>query len=193
MRSSALLVIGLSGALVACASAQDKAACYPVASWAAPVIKCAAASPPPVAIAPPPPEPAKPEPPAEPPPPPPPTAKATAEKIELSETVQFETESAVLVERSKQLLDDVARELADHPEIKKVQIEGHTDSVASPRHNMKLSQDRIASVRAYLLSKGVDAKRLTTKAFGETKPIASNKTEEGRAQNRRVDFRILRK
>jgi OmpA-OmpF porin, OOP family len=193
MRSSALLAIGLSGALAACATAQDKAMCYPVASWAAPVVRCAAPEPPPVAIAPPPPEPAKPEPAPEPEPPPPPTAKASTEKIELSETVQFETESAVLVERSKQLLDDVARELADHPEIKKVQIEGHTDAVASKAHNLKLSQERIASVKAYLLSKGVEARRLSTKAFGETKPLASNKTEEGRAQNRRVEFRILRK
>jgi OOP family OmpA-OmpF porin len=195
MRSSALLVIGVSGVLAACATPQDKAACFPVASWAAPVFRCAGTAtppPPPVAIAPPP-EPAKPEPPPEPEPPPPPKAELKAEKIELSETVQFETESAVLVERSKQLLDDVARELADHPEVKKVQIEGHTDAVASKAHNMKLSQERVASVKAYLLSKGVDARRLTTKAFGETKPIASNKTEEGRAQNRRVDFRVIQR
>lgn len=193
MRSSALLVVGLGAALVACATPQDKAACFPAASWAAPVTRCAA-PPPPVAVAPPPPEPAKPEPPPpEPEQPPPPKAELKEEKIELSETVQFETDSAVLVDRSKQLLDDVARELADHPEVKKVQIEGHTDAVASKRHNLKLSQDRVASVKAYLLSKGVDAKRLTTKAFGETKPIASNKTEEGRAKNRRVDFRVLKK
>ncbi len=126
-----------------------------------------------------------------------PAARAAAhlgtEKIELSETVQFETDSAVLVERSKQLLDDVVREMNEHPEVKRIQIEGHTDSVASHKHNMKLSQERIASVRAYLIGKGIPAKRLTTKAFGETKPIASNKTEEGRAKNRRVDFRILKK
>jgi len=195
MRSNALLAVGLSGALAACATPQDKAMCYPVASWAAPVVRCGTSAPPPVAIAPPPPEPepAKPEPAPEPEPPPPPTAAAKADKIELSETVQFETESAVLVDRSKQLLDDVARELADHPEIKRVQIEGHTDAVASKAHNMKLSQERVASVKAYLLGKGIPAKRLTTKAFGETKPLASNKTEEGRAQNRRVEFRILRK
>jgi OOP family OmpA-OmpF porin len=193
MRSSALLIVGLGAALVACATPQDKATCFPVASWAPPVTRCAAPAPP-VAIAPPPPEPAKPEPPPpEPEQPPPPKAELKEEKIELSETVQFETDSAVLVDRSKQLLDDVARELADHPEVRKVQIEGHTDAVASKRHNLKLSQDRVASVKAYLLSKGVDPKRLTTKAFGETKPIASNKTEEGRAKNRRVDFRVLKK
>jgi len=206
MRSRTLVVIALSGALAAplvgCATADQKAACSPLASWGAPAFRCggssSSSSTPEVAIkAPPPPPPpvAEPEPvkPPEPPPEPPPTASLKAEKIELSETVQFETESAVLLDRSKTLLDEVAREINDHPEVKRVQIEGHTDAVASKKHNLKLSQDRVASVRAYLLSKGVAAKRLTTKAFGETKPLASNKTEEGRAKNRRVDFRILKR
>ena len=61
----------------------------------------------------------------------------------------------------------------------------------SHRHNQKLSLERIASVKTYLVGKGIDAGRLTTKGFGETKPIASNKTKEGRAKNRRVDFRIM--
>src|SRR5262249_42118360 len=105
----------------------------------------------------------------------------------------FETDSAVLLDRSKALLDDVAKVLTDHPEITKVQIEGHTDSKASHRHNQKLSLERVASVKTYLVGKGIDASRLTTKGFGETKPIASNKTEEGRAKNRRVDFRIMKR
>jgi OOP family OmpA-OmpF porin len=203
MRSRTLItvgafgIVGLSTLLAGCATPAAKAACYPISGWATPVFRCAAPSAP-VAVAPPPPppEPAKPEPTPEPeptPPPPPPRAEAKAERIELSETVQFETESAVLLDRSKALLDDVARELADHPEIRKVEIEGHTDSVASNRHNMKLSRERIASVRSYLIGKGVEPKRLTTKAFGETKPIASNKTEEGRAKNRRVEFRIVQR
>jgi OOP family OmpA-OmpF porin len=197
MRSRTLITLAIAGALAAtgCATPQDKAACFPLTTWASPVIRCAATTAPAIAIKePPPPPPAvepTPVPEPTPPPEPPPRAEVKAQMIELSETVQFETESAVLVERSKQLLDEVARELADHPEVKRVQIEGHTDAVASKRHNLKLSQDRVASVKAYLLSKGVEAKRLTTKAFGETKPIASNKTEEGRAKNRRVDFRII--
>jgi outer membrane protein OmpA-like peptidoglycan-associated protein len=204
MRSRAMIVVVMAaaaGGLTACASAQDKQACFVVSSWSAPAIRCSGghAPEPMVAVKPPPPapepEPVKPapEPEPEPPPPPPPKATLAGEKIDLSETVQFETDSAVLVERSKQLLDDVARELADHPEVKKVLIEGHTDAVASKKHNMKLSQDRVASVRAYLLSKGIPARRLQTKAFGETRPLASNKTEEGRAKNRRVDFKILKK
>ena len=199
MRSKTLIVVALGvaiGGLVACATPQDKAACFPVSSWSAPAIRCAGAPPPQVAIkAPPPPpepEPVKaPEPEPE-PAPPPPKATLAGEKIDLSETVQFETNSAQLLERSKQLLDDVAREMTEHPEVKRIQIEGHTDNVASKRYNMKLSQDRVKSVREYLISKGIDGKRLTTKAFGETRPIASNKTEEGRAKNRRVDFKVLR-
>jgi OOP family OmpA-OmpF porin len=206
MRSRTLIVVALGGALgatlVGCATAEMKSACSPVVSWASPAFHCGgdASAAPQVAVKPPAPEPepeptkpAAPPPEPSPPPEPPPTAKLATGMIELSETVQFETDSAVLVDRSKQLLDDVARELADHPEVKRVQIEGHTDAAASKRHNMKLSQERVASVKAYLLSKGVPAKRLTTKAFGETKPIASNKTEEGRAKNRRVDFRVLKK
>lgn len=203
MRSRTLITVGAVGilglGLAGCATPAAKAACYPISGWATPVFRCAGAAPA-VAVAPPPPpppepEPARPEPaPApEPEPPPPPRAEAKADRIDLSETVQFETESAVLLDRSKTLLDDVARELNDHPEIRKIQIEGHTDSTASNRHNVKLSKDRVASVRSYLIGKGVDPKRMTTKAFGETKPIASNKTEEGRAKNRRVDFRIMQR
>jgi len=207
MRSRTLFTLGAVGAVAlsmltaGCATPAQKTACYPINGWATPVFRCAGAAPV-VAVAPPPPpppepEPAKPEPaPApepEPPPPPPPRAEAKADRIDLSETVQFETESATLLDRSKTLLDDVARELNDHPEIRKIVIEGHTDSTAGNRHNMKLSRERVASVRSYLIGKGVDPKRLTTKAFGETKPIASNKTEEGRAKNRRVDFRIVQR
>jgi OOP family OmpA-OmpF porin len=196
-----LIVVALAvaaGGLTACASAQDKQACFVVSTWSAPAIRCGAAAAPMVAAVKPPPPPPEPEPakPPEPeiePPPPPPKATLAGEKIDLSETVQFETDSAVLVDRSKQLLDDVVRELNEHPEVKKVLIEGHTDAVASKKHNMKLSQDRVASVKAYLLSKGIEGKRLQTKAYGETRPIASNKTEEGRAKNRRVDFKILKK
>ncbi|HET9622337.1 MAG TPA: OmpA family protein, partial [Kofleriaceae bacterium] len=120
-----------------------------------------------------------------------PSARAGAEKIELSETVQFETDSAVLVDRSKQLLDEVANVIHDNPDIRRLVIEGHTDSQASHTHNQKLSEQRVESVKAYLIGKGVEPGKLRTKAFGETRPIADNKTEEGRAKNRRVDFRII--
>ena len=191
MRSKLLIAIL---AVTGCATPEAKKACYPVSSWSSPVFSCAAPPapppPPPVAEAAPPP---KVETPPEPPPPPPPKADLASDKIDLSETVQFDEDSATLLPRSKELLDDVARVLTEHPELTKIQIEGHTDSLAGPKHNIKLSNERVASVKAYLVEKGVDAKRLGTKGFGESKPIADNKTDEGRAKNRRVDFRILKR
>jgi OOP family OmpA-OmpF porin len=192
MRSRALLVVvlGLLGAsLAACATPQDKAACYPLSSWSAPAFRCGggggaapqvAMTPPPAPT--PPPEPVKPPEPEPEPQPPPPTAALKANMIELSEMVQFETDSARLVDRSKQLLDDVARELSDHPEFKRVVVENYTE--VGKKHNMKLSQQRAAAVKSYLVSKGVAGKRVTVKAFGDTK---------GRGKNPRVEFRVFKK
>jgi outer membrane protein OmpA-like peptidoglycan-associated protein len=74
-----------------------------------------------------------------------------------------------------------------------VQVDGHTDSVGDPEKNKKLSQDRAEAVVKYLVEKkGVDAKRLSAKGFGDTQPIADNKTEQGRAKNRRVDFTVTK-
>jgi outer membrane protein OmpA-like peptidoglycan-associated protein len=158
--------------------------CKPVASWQTPLYHCA---PPPVQVV----EAPKPEPAPE--PPAPPKVEVKAEKIELPETVQFEVDSSNLVENSKTLLNEVAAQLKSHPEITKIQIEGHTDSTASHRHNQKLSEQRAAAVKTYLVGRGIDANRMTTKGFGQDKPIADNKTEEGRFKNRRVDFVILQR
>ena len=69
-----------------------------------------------------------------------------------------------------------------------VVVEGHTDSIGSDAYNMKLSQRRAATVRDYMVENGISPSRIKTEAFGKTKPIASNKTAAGRAQNRRVDI-----
>jgi OmpA-OmpF porin, OOP family len=184
MRSSPLLV---ALALVAsgCAAA-DKRTCTPLLSWSAPAFRCVGEKPP---------EP-EPEPEPEPPPPPEPEPEPERvvvkdEKIEISEIVQFETGSAVLLPESERLLDEVAAAILEHPEITKVQIEGHTDSRAGDAYNMKLSKRRADSVKKYLVGKGVEAKRLSTKGFGETQPVADNETDDGRFRNRRVEFKIL--
>jgi outer membrane protein OmpA-like peptidoglycan-associated protein len=78
-----------------------------------------------------------------------------------------------------------------HPEIWKVRVEGHTDSVGKPEKNQKLSEGRAASVVAYLVKKGVVPERLEAAGFGDTKPIEDNKTSKGRAANRRVEFNIV--
>jgi len=124
-----------------------------------------------------------------PPPPPPPPAFIPEPKKELVlERVYFETGSAKLKPESAVTLDKAAASLKDFPDVK-IQVAGHTDSVGSDAFNLKLSQARAKSVMDYLISKGVDPKQLTAKGYGESEPIADNKTAEGRAQNRRVGLR----
>ncbi len=113
----------------------------------------------------------------------------TETKIELKQTVFFDTNKATIRAVSFALLEDVAHALADNPTIK-VDIEGHTDSQGADARNLKLSQKRAESVRTFLVKKGVRSDRLTPKGYGESVPIADNRTEDGRAQNRRVEFTI---
>jgi len=101
------------------------------------------------------------------------------------EGVNFQFNSDKLVPASEVILDGVADDLKEHPQLK-VLLEGHTDSVGNDAYNMKLSQRRAASVRNYLVEQGVSPANLTSEGFGETKPIADNSTDDGRAQNRRV-------
>lgn len=136
--------------------------------------------PPPVAVAVPPPPPAPPPPP--PPPPPPADVVLTG--------VTFATNSATLTEASKPVLNEVANGLKQHPRMK-VQLQGHTDSTGSAAYNLGLSQRRAEAVRDYLISVGVPAAQLTAKGYGETQPVASNATAQGRAQNRRTVMHVL--
>jgi outer membrane protein OmpA-like peptidoglycan-associated protein len=113
------------------------------------------------------------------------------EKIEINDKIFFAYDSDRILPRSYDLLDNVAQVINEHTEIPAIFIEGHTDSDGSDSYNLDLSDRRAKSVRRYLIDKGVDAGRLEAKGFGETKPIAPNDTEEGKAQNRRVEFRIV--
>jgi OmpA-OmpF porin, OOP family len=112
------------------------------------------------------------------------------ERIEIKQQVHFATAKSHVLPDSFPLLDQVVQVLNDFPKMR-VSIEGHTDSVGPEAGNMRLSQRRADAVRAYLTAKGVAADRLETAGYGPTKPIASNKTERGRAQNRRTEFRIV--
>jgi OOP family OmpA-OmpF porin len=73
----------------------------------------------------------------------------------------------------------------------RIEIGGHTDSDGSEADNQKLSEDRAMAVAGYIAKAGVDAGRLSAKGFGEAKPVAENTTPEGKAQNRRIEFRVL--
>jgi OmpA-OmpF porin, OOP family len=113
----------------------------------------------------------------------------TEKKIELKQTVFFDTNKATIKPVSFALLDDVALALKDNPKIK-VEVQGHTDSQGDDNFNLKLSQRRAESVRAYLGGKGVAGNRMVPKGYGENVPIADNRTADGRGQNRRVEFVI---
>ncbi len=104
--------------------------------------------------------------------------------------MNFETNSANLTAESRPVLDEVAKGLREHHRLK-VELQGHTDSTGPAPYNLKLSQRRADSVRDYLVSQGVPQSQLTTKGYGETQPVASNATKEGRLQNRRVVMHVL--
>lgn len=111
--------------------------------------------------------------------------------IKISERIYFETGRAEIQARSHSLLDEIAQVLIANPKLKKVRIEGHTDNVGNDMGNLKLSQNRAESVRQYLVKAGVAADRLDSRGFGESYPLTTNDTDEGRAQNRRVEFIIV--
>ncbi len=113
------------------------------------------------------------------------------EKVPLN-NIFFEYAKATLRSESFPELDRIAETLKENGNLT-IEIQGHTDNVGSNESNLKLSQDRAEAVRSYLLSKKLPANRVTSVGFGETRPVASNDTEEGRAQNRRVEFTIVKK
>jgi OmpA-OmpF porin, OOP family len=116
----------------------------------------------------------------------------TKDRIEIKKQIKFATGSAKIVgAESEKILDEVGQALKDTPSIKKVRIEGHTDSVGDDAKNLKLSQNRANSVMAALIKRKVDPGRLEAVGFGETKPIASNSTVAGKAENRRTEFNIV--
>lgn len=106
-----------------------------------------------------------------------------------AKNVFFSTGSYKLLSKSYSKLNDVVSILNENPSYK-VQIDGHTDSQGDDAKNQTLSENRAASVKAYLVSKGVDEGRLSSTGYGETKPVADNKTAAGRAKNRRVEMTL---
>lgn len=147
--------------------------------------------------------------PAEPPPPPPAKEEPKKEEkkpglagiskmafklkgfqIELPGPVPFETGSDKLRPEADEILGIVHNFLQSRKDVTLLRIEGHTDDVGDDKANQTLSEKRAMAVGRWLVGKGDDCKRLIAVGFGETKPVADNKTEEGKAQNRRTDFFI---
>lgn len=111
-----------------------------------------------------------------------------AERIDIKDSVYFETAKAIIKEESFELLNEVAQIMVDHPELLLVRIEGHTDSRGNAAYNKDLSQRRAESVRTYLVEKGVAEDRLTAVGYGEEKPLEKAETPAAWEKNRRVDF-----
>jgi len=106
--------------------------------------------------------------------------------------IEFEFGSAKIKSESHAILDDAASILTNYPRIE-VEIQGHTDNIGSDEFNLKLSQKRAEAVRDYLIDVHmIEPVRLIPRGYGETQPITTNDTDEGRAKNRRVDFKILK-
>ncbi len=101
--------------------------------------------------------------------------------------INFDTGKASITADSGKVLEQVAKLLTDNADLK-LRIEGHTDDVGKPKANLDLSKKRAASVKAWLVKNGVDGARLATDGFGSTKPVGDNKTDEGKAKNRRVEL-----
>ncbi|WP_226664950.1 OmpA family protein [Microbulbifer aggregans] len=105
------------------------------------------------------------------------------------ENIQFEFNSANLTPGAKSALNDVVQSLRNQPN-SQVEVAGHTDSRGNDDYNLRLSRQRANSVRTYLVNNGVNANRISAQGYGETQPVASNASDTGRAQNRRVEMRF---
>lgn len=133
-------------------------------------------------------EPAKPAAPAAPATPAAPAAPASVKKaITIQAEALFDFDKSVLKPAGKKSIDDAVAKMAGI-DVEIVIATGHTDSIGTDSYNQKLSERRATSVKEHMVSKGVAAAKITTLGKGETQPVATNKTGEGRAKNRRVDI-----
>lgn len=128
-----------------------------------------------------------------PPPPPPPPAKvqpAPGTKITEIKGVHFDFDKATIKPEGRARLDEAVRVMRENPNLRVV-VTGHTDSVGSDAYNMKLGERRARAVADYLIGQGISPSRIDVRSEGESKPVASNATAEGRAENRRVEIHAL--
>jgi len=124
-----------------------------------------------------------------------PHVTVTKTEIVISRQVKFKFGESTLKHTVDPVSDDLLTEVRDailnHPEIEQVEVQGHTDNVGKDEVNRQLAQERADAVRFWLIQRGIPAKKLLAKGYGSSKPIADNGTDEGRQQNRRVQFLII--
>src|SRR5215211_609085 len=112
-------------------------------------------------------------------------------RIFLKGKIQFETGSVTIKPKSERLLDRAAVLMKEHPEIRRVRVDGHTDEVGPSMTNRRLSEHRAEAVRRGLIRRGIGHGRLSSTGYGESRPVAPNKSVAGRAKNRRVEFVLV--
>jgi OOP family OmpA-OmpF porin len=103
--------------------------------------------------------------------------------------VLFDFDKSTVKPEAGAILDRLVAFMNENKD-KKANLSGHTDSVGTEAYNQALSERRVGAVRDYVVKKGVDSGRVSGQGFGESKPIADNKTKEGRAKNRRVEIKV---
>jgi outer membrane protein OmpA-like peptidoglycan-associated protein len=121
----------------------------------------------------------------------PPRVEVRDDKIEIHDKIQFDFDQATIKPVSFGLMNEIARVIVNHPQLKRLRIEGHASGEGDPHHNQILSEQRARAVLAYLSAHGVPAAELSSAGYGADRPIADNTTEQGREQNRRVELLIL--
>ena len=110
---------------------------------------------------------------------------------DYAKTILFDTGKASFQKQTFAVLQAMVAILKEYPSAK-FHLEGHTDSDGKDTFNLQLSKERAAAVRTFLIENGIGADRLTSEGYGETKPVASNKTKAGKAQNRRVEVKLVK-
>jgi outer membrane protein OmpA-like peptidoglycan-associated protein len=109
------------------------------------------------------------------------------------EQVKFGYNNDRIMPESEPIMNAVLRIFQDHADVQHVEIHGHTDSQGSDAYNLRLSQRRAQAVAKWLTIHGIAKERVSAQGFGETKPLDANDTEEGRRNNRRVEFHIVKR
>ncbi|MDO4724999.1 MAG: OmpA family protein [Comamonadaceae bacterium] len=126
------------------------------------------------------------------PPPPPPAPEPQWIKETFAADAFFDFDKSTLKPEGRAKLDELARRVqSENFRLEVIVAAGHTDSIGSDKYNQGLSERRAATVKAYLVNKGIDANRIYAEGKGEKQPVATNKTREGRAQNRRVEIEVV--
>lgn len=119
-------------------------------------------------------------------------ATVKGDSIQIPGNIVFDHNKATLKEGagSEVVLGQLKQFLDENPQVTKLRVEGHTDNVGQPKDNVKLSGERALTIKRWLVDHGIPKDRVIAVGFGESKPIADNSTEEGKAQNRRTEFKI---